>query len=668
MTNPTTGTGSSQTPADTAKPVASKIPSLSPETLARLTKVREKDDIKMRPAKLLRSTITLDSGAELPLVMRPYQCQMIFNLLVMKRFVVGDDTGLGKTLEAIAGLAYTWEQEPDLVAIVVTTKSALRQWAGEVRRFCVPEVGVYLHEGDAADRQEILNAFFGGAPKRGEVSPPKLRVLVTTYTRFRLDRVEISGHLQGRKYGLILDEATAFKNTTSQTHLTVRSFADGADRVWALTATLLKNRLEEGYAIYKVVYPHLFGSKAQFLKEYCITRQQNIPGRSQLIQVVVGHSKNQVERFRNLIYPYYLGRPKHAVAKDLPVLTRSERMVAMDRKQWLLYLQAVEGSLQIPAKQMERLRLEALATSQDPDASAAAIDAAQEALQEASQSKLARLIYCQEVANSPGLLGADETVDYTTWPPGAKEQLLLELLDEEQGGPLGTGEKVIVFTRFRAQVDRLEKLLDKTGCWEPGTEKVPGGKSWQVKPVDPKSVPKGRRRRWCRVTGSEDTFQREAARTAFVKSSEEGGCDLIFLTMAGSESLNLQQARFFLFFDLPWSAGDYLQLIGRMIRIGSPHQRVIALHLLATGPEGQKTIDHYVSDVLTNKMGLIERVLGQRLRTEEDAEQDKLKLLQDADEETVEVFLSVEREVDQIFAALTDPKGQKPLVARVSED
>jgi superfamily II DNA/RNA helicase len=659
--------GSSNSPADTPKPIAGKIAQLSPETVARLRKVREHEGIKMRPCRFLRSEITLDSGAVIPLVLRAYQCQMIFNLLVMKRFVVGDDTGLGKTLEATASLAYAWEQEPDLVAIVVTTKSALRQWAGEIRRFCTEEVCVALHEGDAADRQAILDEFFAGAPRRGEGgTPPKLRVLVTTYTRFRLDRVDISNHLQGRKYALILDEATAFKNTTSQTHLTVRAFADGADRVWALTATLLKNRLEEGYAIYKVVYPHLFASKAAFLRDFCITRQQTIPGRAQTVQVVVGHSKAQVERFRQVIWPYYLGRPKHAVAKDLPVLTRNERSVQMDRKQWLLYLQAVEGALQVPAKHIKELKAEAAAE----EAAGVEQGAAAEALEEAVQSKLARLIYCQEVANSPALLGSDESVDYTTWPPGAKEQLLLELLDEEEGGPLGPGEKVIVFTRFRAQVDRLVELLTKTDAWERGVEPAPGGKLWQVRAADPKAPPSSRKRRWCRVTGAEDTYQREAARSAFVKPSEEGGADLIFLTMAGSESLNLQQARFFLFFDLPWSAGDYLQLIGRMIRIGSPHQRVMAMHLLATGPEGQKTIDHYVSEVLLKKMDLIERVLGSRLQTQDDVADEVLSIQPlDPDEQTVEVFLSTEREVDQIFTALQSAKGASsppaPIAKRV---
>lgn len=652
--------GTSNSPQDTARPVASRIPQLSPDTVARLRKVRDSENIRMRPCKYLRSEITLDNGSKVPLTLRAYQCQMVFNLLVMKRFVVGDDTGLGKTLEATAALAYTWEQEPDLVAVVVTTKSALRQWAGEIRRFCTEEVRVTLHDGDVADRQAQLEAFFEDAPLKGETAaqPPRLRVLVTAYERFRLDRVDLSRHLMGRKYVLILDEATAFKSTSSQRHLTVRAFADGADRVWALTATLLKNRLEEGYAIYKVVYPHLFSSKAAFMRDFCITRQQTIPGRSQTVQVVVGHSKAQVERFRELIWPYYLGRPKHAVAKDLPVLTRNERGVAMERRQWILYQQALDGALQIPAKHVKELKAVAEAEAQAglPEGAAA------EAYQDAAASKLARLIYCQEVANSPGLLGADENIDYTTWPPGAKETLLLNLLDEEEGGPLGPGEKVIVFTRFRAQVDRLVQLLEQTGHWELGVEPASGSKMWQVRAQDPKAAP--RKRRWVRVTGSEDTFKREAARAAFVAPSEEGGADLIFLTMAGSESLNLQQARFFLFFDLPWSAGDYLQLIGRMIRIGSPHQRVMALHLLATGPDGQKTIDHYVSEVLVKKMDLIERVLGSRLQTEEDAALAAIN--QDPNEVTAEVFLSAEKEVDQIFSALTsDRKAQAPLIQRV---
>jgi superfamily II DNA or RNA helicase len=118
-----------------------------------------------------------------------------------------------------------------------------------------------------------------------------------------------------------------------------------------------------------------------------------------------------------------------------------------------------------------------------------------------------------------------------------------------------------------------------------------------------------------RVTGDEDSLQRDAAQRAFTQTDTTR---IIFLTMAGSESLNLQEAAGMIFFDLPWSAGDYIQLIGRAIRIGSPMERMVAVHMISKGPQGQKTIDMHVSKTLDKKMALIEQTLGGQLKSEQD--------------------------------------------------
>jgi SNF2 family DNA or RNA helicase len=87
--------------------------------------------------------------------------------------------------------------------------------------------------------------------------------------------------------------------------------------------------------------------------------------------------------------------------------------------------------------------------------------------------------------------------------------------------------------------------------------------------------------------------------------------------MAAAEGVNLQLAKAVIFYDTPWSAGDYLQIVGRMIRIGSIHDKVFSYHICAP-----KTIDERVMKTLKAKMGLIEAVLGKRLK--EDGESDQV--------------------------------------------
>jgi SNF2 family DNA or RNA helicase len=85
-----------------------------------------------------------------------------------------------------------------------------------------------------------------------------------------------------------------------------------------------------------------------------------------------------------------------------------------------------------------------------------------------------------------------------------------------------------------------------------------------------------------------------------------------WITTAAAEGINLQAAKAIIFYDSPWSAGDYLQILGRMIRIGSVHDRCYAIHLVASG-----SIDVRVMGVLRKKMKLIEAVMGKRLKGED---------------------------------------------------
>ena len=91
----------------------------------RLKAVRERHDIVLPRPPNFRETLTRRNGTEVPLTLRPYQVQMVVHLMAMKRFVVGDDTGLGKTIESIAGLCQLWNRDPDMKVIILTKKSSV---------------------------------------------------------------------------------------------------------------------------------------------------------------------------------------------------------------------------------------------------------------------------------------------------------------------------------------------------------------------------------------------------------------------------------------------------------------------------------------------------------------------------------------------------------------
>lgn len=497
----------------------------------KLKQLRKRTDIDARKPPLMREQFVGFDGQLHPLKLRYYQVQGIMHLLVMKRFLLGDDTGLGKTLQAIAALCYLWERTPDLKVVILAPKSAVEQWAGEFAKF-TDGVKTFVCRGVPAARRKVRDVFRRtGGPS----------VLIMGY---RIAVQDFSDIQDWEDYILISDEAAAYKNDSTQVHQVVKYLASKADRLWALTATLIKNHLIEGWGIYRVVAPGLFGNKHSFLNDYCVTRLQQIPGSRRQIPIIVGYRQRDIAEFKRKIDPYFLGRPKFEVASELPPLVTKHIKVGMTKAQEDKYQDALEGLLLVGEKKGQ------------PD--------------EKEVTKLTAVTYCQQIVNHLELIGCD----------GESEKLdaLLDILGE--GGDL-EGDKVIVFTRFRKMVDLLVPVLKKAGI------------------------------RAVRITGEEDEKERKIAQDDF--QNPKSDARVVCITTAAAEAINLQTAKALVFYDTPWSAGDYLQILGRMIRIGSVHDRCYAIHLVAEG-----TIDDRVIKVLGKKMGLVEAVLGKRIKGEAD--------------------------------------------------
>lgn len=550
-------------------PVAITLDDSARRVYEQLKKVRESKTLELKPTPMLRQEIVGLDGTTTPLRLRYYQSQGIYHLLMMSRMVLGDGTGLGKTLQTIGAFCYLWDRDPTLKVMVVCPKSAIRQWGSEIQKFTTG-VKPYIISGTVEQRKAIYQAW-ASAPSGPD--DPKA-VLILNYSLLVRDwdqGIQKIAPPPGSKPGTqpklgkglldgitaaipklitVFDEATAFKNPSTKTHQTCRFLSDRSKRVWGLTATLLKNSLMEGFGIYKVIRPETFRSKTAFMDAYCVTEMQAIRGGGK-VPIVVGY-KN-LNDFRAVIDPFFYGRPKHAVSNELPALTTREVLCELSPAEDRKYAEALEGVLELGDGDLRDYR---------------------------ETKQLTSLIYTQEVVDSCALLGFEEGFEGERKAEGksAKETALIDLLGEEL-----EGEKVIVYTRFEKLVTRLQKLCANEGI---------------------KSV---------RITGKEKDGQRKAAQDAFQDLKSD--IKVIFITDAASEAINLQAAVGMVFFDTPWSWGHYAQLLGRMIRIGSPHQNVLAFHLIAERPKksaaDRETIDHKVIKKLRKKKGFIDQIIGE---------------------------------------------------------
>jgi SNF2 family DNA or RNA helicase len=457
------------------------------KTYKALLDLRKRKDLKLNPNPYLKTEYQL----------RYYQIIGMLHMYMVKRHILGDDTGLGKTLMTLACYATIKNKDTNSKLVIICPSSVMYQWASEINKFCN---GIASQIVEAVTIKEIdgvhlgyKNYLKGSDSRKHQFSiweKENKDVVIFNYNTMCSDWYLIQDYLKKYKCMIVFDEATNFKNTKSLTWKYAREIALIADRAYGLSATIIKNDLLEAFSIFSVIMPSVLGNEAKFKKNYCIMEKKQLwkgqGKRGKVVNKIVGY-KN-LEFFNKVIDPYYLGRKKSEVAKELPEIISKEIKVPLLPKQIELYEEAMLGFIDFNKFNQDLLKKDLFEEGTDIS----------EELQEVKQiDKLTALIYCQQIANSPHTIGIDA--------PSAKEEELLRLIDQEL-----LGEKIVIYTRFKKMVNRLEKLI---------TEKL--------------------NKKVVKITGDVDNNLREDYKVSFNTSEDT---NIIIINSAAREGINLQSS------------------------------------------------------------------------------------------------------------------------------
>jgi SNF2 family DNA or RNA helicase len=546
---------------------------LDKDTLERLYIIRRwpidavSNPIPLRVPDTIRQfhyDVTARSLTDTPLVIKEFQKQAIQHLIRMPRFILGDAVGLGKTLDALAAFAWLKAKNPQAKMVVITTKSTTYQWADECEKYTAlrPRVMTDTYRG-----LKSSNARY--AQMRDFLQNDDHDILVCKYDSLKGTRKwvvedgvkerqcesEETTFYKGMfkehrsKLVLTLDECHRFRATSTQTRHFISRVCRFPERVWALTATAIKNGLDEFYSIAHAIGVRPLGPMAQFWEEYCLWREQPI-GQGRTIRLIRGYQN--VAHFKEQLRPFFLGRSQKQVKEKLPALSTIYHPIDLDEKQAKLLVEIPMGLVELP---LILFKVAGEVFVKERDAS----------------NEMTQLSCQQLVANHWALLDRNNLETFLTPTLSPKEDALLDMLDGEY-----RGEKVVVYTKYRSWIDRLE-WLTKNGKF---TE-----------------------RKFLRITGAESESQRNENKRKF--QDPDSGYDLIVVNAAGMEGINLQQAAHMIMLDVPWSWGDLIQLVGRMVRMASPHS-ACTLHIMVA----KGTIDEYAIETLRGKKGVFEAILG----------------------------------------------------------
>lgn len=333
--------------------------------------------------------------------LRDYQKAGVSCMALQPKFLLADDMGCGKTVEAIAACSYLYSQGKIKRVLVVCPSSVTYQWREEIESFT--DKSVFVVSRDKMKRRsqysEVDHHFF---------TVLGYKILHNDYdyiSRLNFDT-------------LIFDEATAFKNHDTQIAKVVKALARKAKYVYSLTGTPIQNTLMELHSIMETIDPDILGSYWSFRSHHCIDKEITIfrGGRTVRFKKIIGY--RDVDKVVDKILPYFIKRRAEDVIDELPPVVTKDYWLGMNPKQKQVYKELVRGALHTPQGE-KRVEL------------------------------LTKIIYMLECCDSPYLLGNE-----------SRESTKIDEIERLLTGEL-EGKKVVVFSRFKKMWELLEAMFHR---------------------------------------------------------------------------------------------------------------------------------------------------------------------------------------------------------------
>ena len=185
-----------------------------------------------------------DQALPLALPLREHQIKFTNMFSQVKRMLLADAMGLGKTVQAISTLCEP-ERRP---ALVVVPTHLCTQWEREVKRF-LPGASTHVIRG------------FKNYPL------PQVDVLITSYNRLAPWQDLLLGEYKFKT--LIMDEVHELRHTGTGKRKLAFQISETVEFCLGMSGTPIYNQGDEIYSVLDVIKPTCLGSLGEFESEWC---------------------------------------------------------------------------------------------------------------------------------------------------------------------------------------------------------------------------------------------------------------------------------------------------------------------------------------------------------------------------------------------------------------
>ncbi len=488
----------------------------------------------------------------------PHQVESTYTIVnsLHKRFLIADEVGLGKTIEAglvIKELSYRYNF--DRVCIVCPA-SLQYQWQHEMK-------SKFNEEFTIVDKK-IYHRYKG--------NPWQLDKIICSID-FIKNRNFAASLSQAMWDTVVIDEAHRLRRdalTQTKSYQVAELLAQNSKALLLLSATPFRGKLEELYYLLSLLDKNLLGPLHGFQEKYCVPDADLAPLKEKISQVVIRRTKRDVGGFtkrlaktiRFELYPeervLYDTTTEYVADQFNKAMQTENRAIGfvmtvfqklLDSSSYALlcalkkryeYLTGLKEKKTQPALHWRKMDDDAI---EDVDA----VITVESAELEDEIATLQRLI---EMAMSV--------------TRNKKAEKLLQLVKKLKAEK---HQKILIFTQFRTTQEYLTQVLQ----------------NYKV----------------VLFHGSLGRDEKESAIESFKNDAE-----ILICTEAGGEGRNLQFCNVLINYDLPWSPLKVEQRIGRIHRFGQSSNVII--YNFAT----KNTVAERVLEVLNHKLKLFEESLG----------------------------------------------------------
>lgn len=443
-----------------------------------------------------------------------YQPPVIAQMLLMHKYLLALEVGLGKTVISTAAFCKLKKHKPVKVLIICESNQIHKPWLETIYRFTKIKQ-VLVIEGTAEERDKIL--------RLGITDRERHWIWLCSYDVFRIEQNKFPKEWDVTIY----DEVTKIKNISTKTFAALSEIK--SDYTWGLSATPIKNTYLDLYGVMKVINPYLFTTKTNFINHYLALDIFNRPIRIQ---------KDKESELLNKIYPWHVQIVREDVQTTKPLHIKTIKVPFTKCQQEKF------DEIIYQVKNMETTMFE-------------------------QGTKLRQLCNTAKVF--------EEYKDYPLQETTNKVKILEEILKDTI---TKQNKSVVVFSFFKTVIDELYTYFS--------------GK-YKAAVVD------GKTRKYCAYPKQLNcskcsSYERCKAVKKNIYDFVHRNIDLLLGTDSLSRAHNLNTCDTLINFDLPWTAADLKQRIGRINRVDNE-----ALELFVYNIVTENTIEDKIIKTIERK-------------------------------------------------------------------